>query len=82
MIIIIIIIIITMARLPYRNNTCINKCAAYSVNTDVPIRRDSRKSQQTFVKIAKITAKTQQRHGIKSRAQRPLGLWALKIYQK
>jgi len=21
------------ARLPYRNNTCINKCAAYSVNT-------------------------------------------------
>jgi len=22
-----------VARLPYRNNTCINKCAAYSVNT-------------------------------------------------
>ena len=27
------------ARLPYRNTACINKCAAYSVNTGVvPIR--------------------------------------------
>jgi len=30
------------------------------------------KTRQTFVKIAKITAKLQQRHGIKSRARKPL----------
>jgi len=30
------------------------------------------KTQQTFVKIAKIMAKSQQRNSIKSRAQRPL----------
>jgi len=30
------------------------------------------KTRQTFVKIAKITAKSRQRHGIKSRARKPL----------
>jgi len=30
------------------------------------------KTQQTFVKIAKFTAKSRQKHDIKSRAQRPL----------
>jgi len=52
----------------------INKCTAVSA----VINRDSRKSRpkngkktrQTFVKIAKITAKSRQRHGIKSRAQK------------
>jgi len=30
-----------LARLPYRNNTCINKCAAYSVNTGTAVRYGS-----------------------------------------
>jgi len=34
--------------------------------------KNGKKTPQTFVKIAEITAKTRQRHGIKSRAQRPL----------
>ena len=34
------LLMMALARLPYRNNTCINKCAAYSVNTGVvPIRQ-------------------------------------------
>jgi len=33
------LLMMALARLRYQNNTCINKCAAYSVNTGVvPIR--------------------------------------------
>jgi len=43
-----------------------------SVETVENHGKNGEKYGKTFVKIVKITAKTRRRHGIKSRAQRPL----------
>ena len=50
--------------------TCYN--ASSLLGTVENHSKNGKKTRQTFVKIAKIMAKTRQRHGIKSRAQTTL----------